>query len=473
MKGVAQTILLLLCWGALQRWLLGIGLVLAVGGLVALTNVWHPDFQPLFAIMVLVGVICVVISPALVGGIVFRSLSAARATGLIPNGRLKLVLGAFKSQLLVALFVGVAIGVLFTSSSLTQSSHLNRTTGQLTAVVFVITYALLSVQFIGYYWFSQFPFGGIWLFGYALWPQLFLATGRHWHLEALFATPAGLEGALAVIVSGWLLFALLYLRTRRIGVPHLDSFLLFSGKRSMSAAPHAAAEHPISVEIPQYSRRNALRTLLLGLPENRPTLTVRVGIWVALLVFFVGLPLRLKGNTGNPLAWVPLMIVTGPIAAAFSISMTQRARTLWLASGLGRAELFAEVERYSWRLMLIVTGISLTLLVPQFVLGVHDLAAAAHFLRNAATPITCAAAFIYAGMAYIRGHRLAGSLIVALCVALWLIDILNLNGAIAAPSLLLGVQIILVPVLRLLSLRQWQDIDWLLNRPKRLPLRLA
>ena len=83
MKGIAQTILLLLCWGPLQRWLLGIGLVLSVGGIVALTNVWHPDFQPLFAIMVFVGIACVVISPALVDGIVFRSLSAARATGLI------------------------------------------------------------------------------------------------------------------------------------------------------------------------------------------------------------------------------------------------------------------------------------------------------------------------------------------------------------------------------------------------------
>jgi hypothetical protein len=30
-----------------------------------------------------------------------------------------------------------------------------------------------------------------------------------------------------------------------------------------------------------------------------------------------------------------------------------------------------------------------------------------------------------------------------------------------------------VPVLRALALRQWRDIDWLLNRPKRLPARIA
>ena len=81
---------------------------------------------------------------------------------------------------------------------------------------------------------------------------------------------------------------------------------------------------------------------------------------------------------------------------------------------------------------------------------------------------------IYAGMSYIRGHRLAGALMAAVCVVLWFIDILNgSSGAIMAPSQLLAIQIILVPVLRLLALRQWQDIDWLLNRPKRLPVRLA
>ena len=288
--------------------------------------------------------------------------------------------GAFKSQLLVALFAAVAIGLTFTATALTPAHHPGSSMGHLTLLVFVSAFALLTIEFMGLYCFSRLPFGTLWLLGYAIWPQLFAAAYKAWHLQGLFATPAGLAGAVAVLFLAWLLFALLYLRGRRVAVPHVDSFLLFSGRGARSNAPRAAARRCIGADNPQYSWRKALGTLLLGLPMDKATLGLRIGCAVAFLAFFVGLPLRLKIHTSNPLLWVPLVICNGPIAAAFATSMTQRARVLWLASGLARAQLFAEVERYSWRLMLIVAGFCLSLLLPQFMVGIHDFATAAHFL---------------------------------------------------------------------------------------------
>jgi hypothetical protein len=459
MKGLGWTLLLLLCWGTLQRWLLGIGLILAVAGHVALAHDWHPDLQPLFVIQVYFGTLLVLISPVMVGGVVFRSLSAARAVTLIPNGRLKLVLGAFLSHLLLALLVGVAMST---------------TGGKSMAPVFTTALAILSVQFLGYYWSSQYRFGGFWLLSWIIWLRLIYAAFKVGHLGDWLSTASGLFAALLVVLCAWLAFALLYLRARRVGVPVLDGFLVFN--RSASSSRQLATPAFAATPTPRYSARSATRTLLLGIPWNRRTMWQRLLLGV-LLVLFVGLPAQLKGPAGNSIgntfAWVPILVVSGPVAWAFGFTMTQRARLLWLASGLGRAELFRVVEAYSWRLMFISICVAMVLIVPRILLGIRDFSGVAQLATFIAIPFASGASFLYAGMSYITGRKLAGTLIIAVCALLWLVNIgFPLSSTAPAPALL-ALEIVLVPVLRALALRQWRDIDWLLNRPKRLPVRLA
>jgi hypothetical protein len=112
--------------------------------------------------MTIIGVITAVISAVLANGIVFRSLSAPRAVWLIPNGRLKLLLGAFSTQLLLAVFISSLIATL-TASGLSSHGTPSQTTASVLATMFAATYAALTLQFIGYYLASQSRFGGFWL----------------------------------------------------------------------------------------------------------------------------------------------------------------------------------------------------------------------------------------------------------------------------------------------------------------------
>jgi hypothetical protein len=460
MRGIGRTMLLLLCWGPLQRWLLAIGLILTLAGRAALATLWHPDLRPLFVLQMAFGACLVLISPVLVGGIVFRSLSAARAVALIPNGRLKLVIGAFASHLLLALLVGT-----------TQSV----TTGKLIAPVFMTAYAILSLQFFGYYWSCQYRFGGFWLLSWIVWIRLIIVAFKAGQLGAWLNTAHGLFAASLVVSGAWLAFALLYLRSRRVGVPVLDGFMIWS--RSASGASRSARLANTAAEIPHYTRRFAARTLLLGMPWNRSSMWQRM-FWSILILVLVGIPAQLirplGESIGSSFAWVPILVVAGPLAWAFAFTMTQRARLLWLASGLARVELFRLVEAYSWRLMVIAICAAMLLTIPRFLLAIGDLSGVVHLATFVAIPFASGAAFLYAGMSYVTGRRLAGTLIIIVCAAIWLVNIgFPLSGTVAPAPILLALQVVLVPVLRALALRQWRDIDWLLNRPKRLPARIA
>jgi hypothetical protein len=463
MKGVARTVVVLLCWGALQRWLLAIGLILTVAGRAALASAWHPNLQPLFVLQVSFGTMLVLISPLLAGGILFRSLSAARAVALIPNGRLKLVVGAFASHLLLALFAGVALSMIggkFTAP----------------APVFATAFAVLSVQFFGHYWSSQYRAGGFWLLTWILWTRLIIVAFKAGHLGDWLGTATGLSVALLVVVCAWLAFSLRFLRTRSVGVPVLDGFMIWT--RSASKVSRFASDpNGAPAEIPHYTRRFATRTLLLGIPWNRSSMWQRF-FWGILILVFVGIPTQLIGpadhSIANSFAWVPILVVAGPMAWAFAFTMTQRARLLWLASGLARVELFRLVESYSAQLTLIAICVAMLLTVPRFLLGVRDFSAVVQLLTLMAIPFASGAAFLYAGMSYVTGRRLAGTVIIVVCGAVWLVNIgMPLSGTIAPAPIQLTVEVMLVPVLRALALRQWRDIDWLLNRPKRLPARIA
>jgi hypothetical protein len=450
MKGIGRTILLLLCWGTLPRWLLAIGLILTLGGLG--TRLWHPELQPWFKFQVLLGTALVLISPVLVGGVVFRSLSAARAVALIPNGRLKLVLGAFASHLLLALLAGIAVSA---------------TRAEVTAPVFATVFTVLNLQFFGYYWSSQYRLGALWLFSWAVWMQLLIGPLKTWHLSDRFNSTTGLLIVLLMNLCAWLVFALLYLRTRRIAAPPLDGF----------TATRSAPVPTTAAELPHYTPRFAARTLLLGMPWNRRTMWQRL-FWGALIVLLVGLPSQLLtpmgASIGNSFAWVPILVVAGPVAWSFAYLMTQRARLLWLSSGLARVELFRMVESYSWQLMLSAVCVAMLLVVPRFLIRVREFSAGVQLLMFVAIPFASGAAFLYAGMSYVSGRKLAGTVIVAVCTTFWLLNLgFPLSGTATPAPTLLALQVVLVPVLRALALRQWRDIDWLLNRPKRLPARIA
>ncbi len=144
MRGIAGTVLRLLYVSPMQRWLLGLGLILMAGGLWAQVPGLQPTARSLSGAAAMLGIAIAVIAPVVGGPMLFGRMSWPRAVWLIPHGRLKLALGAFCAQLLLALFVAVTLGVVLSSGSAPHAPPGNMESG-LFAKVFAIAFCGLTV----------------------------------------------------------------------------------------------------------------------------------------------------------------------------------------------------------------------------------------------------------------------------------------------------------------------------------------
>ena len=475
MKGVARTILMLLYVSGLQRWLLGIGLSLTLLGVGAQAGDWRPAAQGLFAVAAIFGILLTVIAPIVVDGILFRSFAAPRAVQLIPYGRLKLALGAFCAQLLLALFIAITVGTMLVFRIAPYNDHAppaGSTAAGLIATVFAIAFSGLTLYFLAFYKALQFRRGGFLLLALLLVPQILTRWFPQLHLGALLVTPTGSSVVTAASLLAWVLFAITYTRAQQIKLPQWNWSQTDWGGTPARAADSAAR----SPEPPQYTQRAAIRILLTGL------VTIRRRIWIqiAIAIVFFGVLLLLMGPRlfgESTLMWAFLICVfAGFIPSVVSGWMATRARFLWLTAGLGRAELFTAVEMQSWRMVFIVAGIALAFAIPMLAFSIHAHPANVRYLPVLAMPLVSGAALVYVSLLYVRGRRrIADNLIVAGCAALVVAEMFASvadHGSTILPSLL-GAQIILVALLRRVAERRWQNIDWLINRPLRPAIKLT
>jgi hypothetical protein len=451
-KGIGQTILLLFCWSAVTRWLLAIGVVLTGVGLCARGSAWHPVAQPIFVVIAIFGVITAVISPVLVGAIVFRSLSAPRAMQLIRYGRLKLFLAAMSTQVLLAVFIGGVAAV-------------TAATGSGFAAMFAATFALLTLQFIGYYLASQGRFGGFWLLTWALWPQLIRAGFQYWHLRELLASTAGLSAIVVISVLTWLALALSYLTARDIAVPHWNNIGVGTRQRSESTLQNRKAQPER-----RYTRREAILTVLTGGRRQQRVLIGMIMALVVILLVAVTMRSRLPRGAGYPLVGL-ICMMAGPLAGSVAGVMAKCAKPLWLQSGLGRIELFAVLEARSWRVVLCTSVFCGALAAGWLVLSAGPSPLPAWSVGVLVTPLASGAMFIYAQLQFVRGLRVVDILLMALAIGLWMIECFSVmvGADSSVVTALLAAQIILVPLLRVLALRRWENIDWLIHKGARNP----
>lgn len=468
MKGVARTALLLLCWSAMTRWLLVIGLVLTglgVGGVAAAT---HSAGRSLFAVVTFMGVITAVISPVLMGGVVLRCLSAPRTIELIPHGRLQLLLGAFVTQLLLAMFIG---GVFVVMSAVKSGPQpvLPAGPGGALAPLFACSWAVLTLQFIGYYLVSASRFGGIWLLTWAVWPRLMSAAFQYWHIRGLFAAPAGSAAMLAVVLLAWLAFAIAYLMARQVPMPHRNTIGVGARRRSDLTPQHSG--------IPperRFSHLEAIRWVLAGGARQQRVMVGTLAAWIAILLAAVAMRSRLPPGAGHAIVGL-LCMMAGPLTGSFAGLMAQRAKPLWLQSGLGRRELFAAVEARSWRAVLPASVLCAALAAGWLVLTGQPLQLSAWSAGVLVTPLASGALFTYAQLQLVRGRRVADLLLLGLAIGLWMSEFFSMVVGAGLPVVadLLAAQIILVPVLRILALRRWERLDWIIQRGAGNPWGLA
>jgi hypothetical protein len=402
--------------------------------------------------------------------VVFRSLSAPRAVLLIPNGRLKLLLGAASVQLALAGFISGVVWVMVVTGS-TSSATPPGSAGTLFAPVFAVTYAALTLQFLGYYLASRSRFGAFWLLTWSVWARLISAVLQSAHVRLALGTPAGLGAVVAISVLAWLAFAVGYLSARHIPRPHWNNIGMGIPQRS-AATPQNHKILPGSA----YTRSAALRMILTGGPRQRRAI---LGILVPLIVILVASiagRFHLPRDVGYPLVGL-ICIMAGPLTGSFAGVMAQRAKPLWLQSGLGRSELFATLEARSWRVVLCAALVCWTLAGGWLAVRTaapSPLGPASLWVWIAAVlviPLASGAMMIYAQLQFVRGRRVLDILVIALAIGLWMIESFSIMAGAAKTVViaLLAAQIILVPPLRLLALRRWEKIDWVIHRGARNP----
>jgi hypothetical protein len=401
--------------------------------------------------LALFGVITAVISPVLMGAVVFRSLSAPRGIQLIPKGRLQLLLGAASVQLTIAAFLSGVLSIMVTAGSF--------------AALFVVTYAALTLQFLGYFLVSRSRFGGFWLLSLPVWARLVSATLQNPQLRTVLATPAGLGGVLAISLLAWLAFAIGYLTVRQIQLPHWNNFGISGRQRSESTPQNSR-----SLRERRFTRRDAIQTVLTGGPRQQRVLVAMLMALVLILVVTVTASSYLPRGAGYAIVSL-ICMMAGPLTGSVAAVMAQRAKPLWLQSGLGRLELFAALEVRSWRVVLPVSVLCAALAAGWLAATAQPLVLSAWNVSVLVTPLASGALFTYAQLQFVRGRRILDILLLALAIGLWMIEFFSVvaGAELSVVTDLLAAQIILVPVLRGLALRRWANIDWLIHRGARNP----
>jgi hypothetical protein len=440
-RGIACTVWRLLYVSALQRWLTSIGVVMVLIGVVVRVKGGQPG--AVLPALPALGVMVVLISPIVIGPIMFRSVSAPRTIQLIPYGRLQLAFGAFCTQLLLALCIAITASV---------------ATPFPAAATCTIVFGWLTLFFLGFFWALQYPWVALVWLPVALAPQLLPMALPHLHLGGLLTTATGLSVIAATTLLAWLLFGFVYIRLRHLKPPGWQS--VGPGSLPKRATTHSNAHCHATA---QFSQRQAVQVLLAGkVPQWRRTVRVTISVLGLSLALYA---LNAKHSGSDLLSPFIVCLLAGIAPGLYTTTMMRlRAKFLWLTPGLDRDQLFALVESQSWRKILWFTGVALILVVPMLASSIHADPANAGYLGLLAIPVANGALFVYANMLYVRGSRPADVLIMAGTIALFFVIIVCAAvGSRALVPLACG-QIAAVPLLRHIARRRWNQLDWLFNR---------
>jgi hypothetical protein len=463
MKGIGITMLQLLCASALQRWLLAIGTTLTLLGLGAQQSGWYPAALALYGTLTILGIVSAVASPLILDGILFRSLAALRSVQLIPHGRLKLVLGAVSAQLVLAIYIGLALGALLSFQHGVRTGGFGDHAIALVVTISVLAFGIVTLLFISMCWGVRFRFGGLVWLPFAFLPSLLSHAFPAAHLGARLVTARGLAILVLASLVAWLIFAIAFARARQITAPSWGTV-----GPGTSVPPATATILTIADEQTQYSRQQAMRILITGSVKFRVGAVSTVLI-VGLLLAGIGIMILTGGVNGFPGDAGMICVFAAISPGIMTGALSRRAKLLWLTAGLRRAELFTAVEIMSWRGILIVTGFAWLFAAPLLILSIHARPENVRFLSILAIPLATGAAYVYFTMFLVRGKRLADMLVTAAFTVMLLAEVfsaLSESRTWTLPALLVA-QIILVPLLRTVAQRRWQTIDWLILRQLR------
>jgi hypothetical protein len=462
MSGVLATVRLMFTAFSLQRLLLRAGALLAllgaagmIAGALGSPHWWTP-------VSILGSCLFLAPSPMFVGAVLLRSLGAARTVRLAPHGRSQLLLGGFCAQILVGLIAAVAGATIVGYSGNPQLHDRVSAAAAASIGMFVSTFAVATLTLVTLYYSSAHRRGLRFVIVYGVLFEALSVAFPHWSVHELLTSASALLVALIGALSLWALFAVAYL-SAGITPPDLnqaDSPLM----RWFAARDGHAA-------LIGHSERNAARVLLTGKYFFGLRVTrVLIGVGGGALFFHWlsarGLP---TPNTGEERFLAIFTAYVGGMVAALSIHpMIGRARYLWLKTRLDRSGLFRAVEVESWRVLLSTDAF--------FLAFYAYLCFLARVPWSIVTPVlllslVSGAVMIYVLLQSTRKWPVVDTTLVIALSALWFFGLLlsGFGGGGSRLLLLIAAELLLVPLLRIWARSRWARIDWIINRPLRLP----
>jgi hypothetical protein len=307
----------------LQRWctVLGLGVIAGLGALLLGGGWGWSD------VLVWGGLIGFAI-PALLGGAMWRSLSAPRAIALAPFGRAKLLLAVMGVTVSVALLCLVYhyLGELSIHPRYRRppAFYLSTFVG-----VFAGATWLAMASFIA----SRSPLATL---------LLLLATLGSTYLwwKLGIADPAILmmrSWGIGLPLCLWALFGIWYLRARRIRPPGW----LLPGSQSVLATVVVTDTATAGL-----GQRAALERLLLGGASVLRLLAQWLLVFGALLILLALMAWQNEDHARSVAHFAFAALLLGPaVVAVQALAIVRQARVLWLPSGYSRAQLLAFTER--------------------------------------------------------------------------------------------------------------------------------
>ena len=386
------------------------------------------------------GAMLMLLIPLLAGGVFLRMLSSSRALMLRPHARGRLLAGAFGILMLSTLAWVGCYGMAFM-----QAPPKFRPDAEQYLMMFALTLSFGTQCAIALFIASRSP----------LWTLLILLL---WQAPGLLLHAFGVEDAsqllggpvsLITTATVWIVFAIWYLRVRRI---HCAAW----GRReAIGSATPADATAPA----PSLTREQAM---------SRWVLANATPVKMGLQCFFACLALlTLQWVLGGQSGVKPLQAMMFGVLSAVSLvtgavgsSMARRSRALWLPAGRTRLELHAWLERQMLGVALTVSAaVALCALLAWLLLTPRPAWSLAYLFPALLIPGLCAG---WLGLAQqhqrsffdaLAGIGIAAGIFYGLVQPLYV-------GSAEPPWMVLGAEIALAVLLREVAYVRWRGADW-------------
>jgi hypothetical protein len=387
-----------------------------------------------------------------VGALTIRKVSALRTLRFVPYARVQILLGMLLAIIVLAALLTACIALLHPATPMVLAplrDSLTRT--------FEATLALATLWTLWFFVTSA----NLWLGVTSL---LILYSGmlRSNSLFPSDITNAGTANFLAVLALAVAsLFAVWYLRVRRIALPQPDFTSLW-----------IVGFNPAQTTVA--SRHAAINTYLLGQPSLVRATRDQLASWVLINAVILWMLAFARQRT-HGLADFGL----GPVLMVFSLSsignslgrtIAGDSRHVWIRGGYSRLELFRTAERLTWTCLTILGAGVLVLSAAEWVLlphGDHDWP---YLLVVSLAMAACSTYFGLMNFNRVSGVDLSDTVLstaILFLVLYYAFLFPDEPGAAIVRFVIAICEIIGAFALRALALRRWRRVDWLKFRPRR------